>query len=484
MRRVSRLFAEWKDLALVFVLLFLAVLTMSGCFEPEAIVAVPPTATVVVPEPTVGPTMAPEPRPEAVAFPLAAPVHVDLERPTDRSCVECHLQEAALKDSIDAGQSTGGSVSVEGAMMGEPPAVEAWQQVYLDRDDFFDTIHGRYGCIGCHGGRGDAKLKESAHQGMNATPSRTGVCEICHTEEIITDENSLHANMTAYRTVLFTRSSPEKTAQIEGMMEEHCVGCHSLTCGQCHVSRPDWMGGGLIAGHMFTNGQALSRNCAVCHRDRIEKEYKGVNENVPGDVHWVEGKFLCSDCHLSGGFHGTQEGTTHRYDGQPIPSCQSRDCHPEVAEDDGIEQHGDSHLELLSCQACHSTTYTNCYGCHVGVQDGMAYYEVEPPTMAFKIGRNPLQGRYRPWQYVPVRHVPVTRDSFVYYGEDLLPNFDKLATWKYTTPHNIQRITPQTEDCNTCHGNADVFLTVDDVAPNELQANRRVIVREVPTPVD
>ena len=62
-----------KDLPLAFVLLFLAVLAMSGCFEPEAIVAVPPTATVVVPEPTLGPTMTPVPRPEAVG--------VDLEHP-------------------------------------------------------------------------------------------------------------------------------------------------------------------------------------------------------------------------------------------------------------------------------------------------------------------------------------------------------------------------------------------------------------------
>ena len=114
----------------------------------------------------------------------------------------------------------------------------------------------------------------------------------------------------------------------------------------------------------------------------------------------------------------------------------------------------------------------------------MAYYEVEPPIMTFKIGRNPLQDTYRPWRYVPVRHVPVARDSFAYYGEDLLPNFDALETWKYATPHNIQRITPQAGTCSGCHGNADIFLTMDDLAPDELQANMRVIVKEVPFPLD
>jgi thiosulfate/3-mercaptopyruvate sulfurtransferase len=79
-----------------------------------------------------------------------------------------------------------------------------------------------------------------------------------------------------------------------------------------------------------------------------------------------------------------------------------------------------------------------------------------------------------------VRHVPIVRDSFAYYGENLLPNFDALPTWKYATPHNIQRNTPQTETCNSCHGNAEFFLTADDVLPEELEANKDVIVEEVP----
>jgi thiosulfate/3-mercaptopyruvate sulfurtransferase len=103
--------------------------------------------------------------------------------------------------------------------------------------------------------------------------------------------------------------------------------------------------------------------------------------------------------------------------------------------------------------------------------------------MMFKIGRNPLQGEDRPWTYVPVRHVPIDPDSFEYYGQNLLPNFDALPTWKYATPHNIQRITPQNETCGSCHGNAEFFLTADDVAPDELEANKDVIVEELPFPM-
>jgi thiosulfate/3-mercaptopyruvate sulfurtransferase len=116
----------------------------------------------------------------------------------------------------------------------------------------------------------------------------------------------------------------------------------------------------------------------------------------------------------------------------------------------------------------------------VAQEDGVPYYQIEPSVMAFKIGRNPLQSEDRPWEYVPVRHVPVDSESFAYYGEDLLPNFDALPTWKYATPHNIQRNTPQTETCNSCHGNSEVFLTADDVLPEEQGANADVIVEEVP----
>ena len=59
-------------------------------------------------------------------------------------------------------------------------------------------------------------------------------------------------------------------------------------------------------------------------------------------------------------------------------------------------------------------------------------------------------------------------------------HFDALPTWKYATPHNIQRNTPQNQECNNCHGQTDLFLTADDVDPDELEANKDVIVTEIP----
>ena len=116
----------------------------------------------------------------------------------------------------------------------------------------------------------------------------------------------------------------------------------------------------------------------------------------------------------------------------------------------------------------------------MGQDDGVAYFKIEPSVMGFKIGLNPLRSEDRPWKYVPLRHVPIDPEAFAQYGEGLLPNFSAVPTWKYATPHNIQRGTPQTETCEACHGNADIFLTADDLLPYEVEANKGVIVEEIP----
>jgi thiosulfate/3-mercaptopyruvate sulfurtransferase len=104
--------------------------------------------------------------------------------------------------------------------------------------------------------------------------------------------------------------------------------------------------------------------------------------------------------------------------------------------------------------------------------------------MHFEIGRNPVRSSERPYTYVVLRHVPTCVGICDFYGSNLLPDFNALPTWKFTTPHNIQLNTPQNESCNACHGNRDLFLTEEDVNPAEREANKDVIVTEIPEPVD
>ena len=136
----------------------------------------------------------------------------------------------------------------------------------------------------------------------------------------------------------------------------------------------------------------------------------------------------------------------------------------------------------LSCQVCHSVTYTSCDNCHVALSEttGNPYFETDATYSTFLIGRNPIKTYQRPYDFVPVRHIPIASTSYDFYGDNLLPNFDALPTWAYATPHNIQTKTPHTETCNSCHGNENLFLTADKVKPEELDANRNVIIETVP----
>jgi hypothetical protein len=95
-----------------------------------------------------------------------------------------------------------------------------------------------------------------------------------------------------------------------------------------------------------------------------------------------------------------------------------------------------------------------------------------------------LKSDERPYDYVPLRHIPVSPTSYSFYTGSEMANFDALPTWAYATPHNIQRETPQNMSCDACHGNPEIFLTADKIAEGELAANQAIIVEEVPVAID
>ncbi len=361
--------------------------------------------------------------------------------------------------------------------------LEPWEKVLINAEDFQTTEHGQMACTDCHGGVQSAD-KDAAHEGLIASPSDDPgtYCGSCHEEVTAAVPNSLHGTLAGYWTAIDTRTVPENHPQLEEMFGNHCASCHA-SCGDCHISRPDSVGGGFIDGHLFNKKPSMSNNCTACHGSRVGNEYLGKHEGLLADVHFRQGRMTCMDCHTGPDLHGINDETrSDRYSGMAVPSCET--CHEDVTSGQSNVLMHNLHGDKLSCQACHSVSYTSCDGCHVAVSEetGSPFFRTEASYLTFFLGRNPLQSEERPYEYVPVRHVPISPTSYQYYGEDLLANFSALPTWKYATPHNIQRNTPQTEACTNCHGNADIFLTADKVLEIELEANAAVIVEEVPGP--
>jgi hypothetical protein len=357
--------------------------------------------------------------------------------------------------------------------------LEVWQKVFVNNAEFVKDIHGKVGCVICHGGDSSVGEKELAHVGLVADPSE-GNCDTCHKDIAHMNEMSLHTTVSGMKSALEARGGNlEEGSPLATAFDNHCQQCHT-SCGQCHVSRPDELGGGLVSEHEFRETPSMQYNCVACHGARVGDEYLGKNAGIPGDVHWLKGGMTCSDCH-SQELHGTGQSVATRYQNPEMVKCE--DCHTDVwTNTEGNPQH-EQHLGDLSCQVCHSVAYKNCYNCHIAVDEkGIPCRTSDPSEMHFEIGRNPLRSSTRSYKYVVLRHIPDCPDTCDYYGENILPDFNALPTWKYATPHNIQLKTPQNESCNACHGNQDLFLTEEDLRPAEREANQGVIVTEVPEP--
>ena len=357
--------------------------------------------------------------------------------------------------------------------------MEVWEKVFLEDREFLESTHGSLGCVTCHNGSDEAEEKEIAHVGLILDPSNSK-CEICHRDIVAANKSSLHTTLSGFTTILEDRGGNfDEGSSLATVFENHCQQCHT-SCGQCHVSRPDEAGGGFISGHEFRATPSTQNNCIACHGSRVGAEYLGENEGIPADVHWSKANMTCTKCHGEE-LHGNGEIVATRYQNPDSVECE--DCHQDILNTSVSNLQHQQHLDDLSCQVCHSVPYKNCYSCHVALDSkGLPCRTSDPSEIDFKIGLNPLEIIGRDSRYVVLRHVPTCVGLCEYYGDNLLSDFNNLPTWKYATPHNIQLNTPQNETCNSCHGNKDIFLTEDDVRPEELAANKNVVVEDIPDP--
>lgn len=304
-------------------------------------------------------------------------------------------------------------------------------------------------------------------------------CQPCHNQTIDNVAASLHATQQGYFTAFERRGGD--TQQFETMFVDRCAECHG-TCGQCHVSRPMSVGGGLTHGHMFRKTPSQTNQCTACHGSRVGDEFRGKNEGIPADTHYLSG-MNCMDCHTGMELHGDGTTPADRHANNAGPQCLT--CHPGSDSPDSTIPYHALHAGNVSCNVCHSVSYKNCYSCHVEMDSqGLRF----PSEMDFRIARNPEKTEQRPFNYMLVRHIPIAPDSFEPWGLEM-PEYAATPTWRMATPHNIQRNTPQTESCENCHASLDLYLTTEYIneqielglmVNQELEANAPVIVDDIP----
>ena len=384
------------------------------------------------------------------------------------TCLACHSDAGRLM-SLLSDQEDDGSED-EGGGCAQAPSRPAFLN-YFVKAKFADSVHGQMGCTSCHNGDPTADDLETAHADM--TPGG-GQCANCHGEIAELHETSLHATLAGQDRWLRMRAgTDENWHDLETMRRNDCNTCHG-GCSDCHITIPSAVGGGLLSGHEFQGTPPMEDTCGVCHASRAGNEFMGkINDSIPADVHFQAG-ITCLDCHNEP-MHGDGTAYESRWKVDGLPQCT--DCH-DALPNDGAMAHNGNHADV-SCQSCHGNDYNNCFSCHSSIDDEGEYHRMPDRKEAmFKIGLNTVPDY--PYDYVPVRHNPVARDSFNFFGENLLPNFDEYPTWKTAAPHNITTVTPRNESCGNCHNNPDVFLMDDDLDPDDSEANTEVTVDETP----
>ena len=402
--------------------------------------------------------------------------------------------------------------------------MELWEKVWIRLNAIqgvesysdIDPVHAAIGCAACHGGNSqvdaedDTTAYREAHSGLLRDPSASGETGCsggsCHAGIVERNETSMHSNLWGEKAHVALRNGYETweecPSDIKDGFAKDCNSCHT-TCGQCHVSRPHAAGSGFLkqsvgSSHKFIATPDEANVCTACHGSRVGDDWNANQERVPGNVPDVHNEYgyTCLDCHTED-MHGegpSDAEYTSRYQVADMPKCI--DCHQVDRDDNAYHvQHWPNADATdgsdLACYTCHSQQYTNCNTCHAGnwtheyEADNSDHYRVYPQ---FKIGRNPYYGDaghpHTEAAWITVRHIPVSPDAFENWNlapwtidPELPPR--NLETWKYASPHNIQRWTERTlvdpvwaensayttSDCyENCHihGATGAFTAVND----------------------
>ena len=406
----------------------------------------------------------------------------DSSHSSSSNCISCHTNYSLLKQIASPDTTAGG-----GGCGGDAPVIETYDKVYLGGtgfESFQQSSHGKLKCTECHGGNEDATDKTNAHtNNFIAHPSTHAEtkCVKCHPSQSMAPL-SIHALGSGQKEMVTSRYGVESFDDLPAHLQEgydhNCAKCHG-TCGDCHVNRPKAGGGGLYKGHQFIKTPDMFDQCIACHVSRGGHAFLGVASGTVPDVHKTKLNATCLYCHSGVELHGNGLPYTQRYQVQQLPTCES--CHANIATSN---QYHSMHISTFNCQTCHSQDYNNCGSCHIGGAGARI-----PSYQSFKIGMNPIP-RTRIYRFATLRRSLSAPDSWKEYGVSLLAKFNSQPTYKYTTPHNIQRWTSRTnvdsgKACyDNCHilkegstvRNKELYLFSSDLLDWEVNADKDIVV--------
>lgn len=420
--------------------------------------------------------------------------------PTNKSvasCEGCHTNYVHLKEvyTPDPPHSGGGGCG------GDTPVIEPYDRVFMGGtgyEDFKNDVHGKIPCTACHNGVDKTADKDVAHSGdfmKKPTSDAINKCGSCHADIASKSVNNIHQGW-GQKSMVCLRAGvgnvPNGFEALSQAMKDgynvNCGKCHA-TCGDCHVNRPVAGGGGLYKSHSFFKTPNMVDHCTTCHVSRGGHAYFGVGAGTVPDVHLTQAGFSCMNCHQKHEIHGNGTLYDQRYKYPELPKCTN--CHSNISNSNPFHT---KHINTFSCNTCHSQDYNNCGSCHIGSEEGARIHSYQ----GYKIGMNPIKDTKSQFEFALLRQSLMAPDSWQDYGIPNLVNFDVRPTYKYTTPHNIIKITTRTgyKDTNGnwvtytnctqgCHisknsdgtfNNKELYLFDSDCLPWEKPANTGIVV--------
>lgn len=308
-----------------------------------------------------------EPTPTFPILPYAEPL--------SGRCVDCHTDEAALQGAGAEGDEL--------------------ERALIQPDDVM-SLHGRLGCVTCHGGDGQAAGKEEAHQDLVANPSHfeqaDKYCLPCHFD--MRTEIPEHNIQTPHERILWGIHEDQQVCSCSNChgavahgvhpvrthdgLGAYCIDCHEeqgvpperLTCTGCHIGPHDVSG---------------SLDCEVCHTS-TETWSRAELAVHPMELTGAHAELECFECHIWPNFRTLS--------GFECADCHTKphdfgdenciQCHEPGAPWGDVKEGGFDHTAVWDYHTGVHTT-VDCQGCHFQGYEGLSAdcgscHELNPET--------------------------------------------------------------------------------------------------------